>query len=70
MITSAYKYVLITATFILFCYGFYEILCWVWVKRLDLFNEDVFKKYTTMMPSTATNLNIKNQSIDIISALK
>jgi hypothetical protein len=57
MIYSAYKYIIITATFILFCYGFYEILTWLWTKRLDLSNEDILKKYTSD--------NLKNSNVNI-----
>lgn len=66
MIYSAYKYIIITATFILFCYGFYEILTWVWTKRLDLSNEDTLKKFTTIY----TSGNLKNSNVNITMVKK
>ena len=57
MIYSAYKYIIITATFIIFCFGFYEILTLLWTKRLDFSNEDILKKYTSG--------NLKNSNVNI-----
>ena len=54
MISSAYKYVIATICVTCFCFAFYEVLSWLWAKRLEWSGETTYTLANEMNENTDT----------------